>query len=140
MLGAHRQLTGYYLRHAKVGAMTATSIVYYWKRVRTPSSKTRPLLQVWEQFPPIISTRVQPRPKGCAHTVDIWQLKSQPRPKGRNLDEKHLRLAPQGARCLSYVIANNINSSINVNINMKHLRLTFKLFRRSRFVFCVPNI
>ena len=105
MLGAHRQLTGYYLRHAKVGAMTATSIVYYWKRVRTPSSKTRPLLQVWEQFPPIISTRVQPRPKGCAHSVDIWQLKSQPRPKGRNLDEKHLRLAPQGARCPSYKIA-----------------------------------
>ena len=111
MLGAHRQLTGYYLRHAKVGAMTATSIVYYWKRVRTPSSKTRPLLQVWEQFPPIISTRVQPRPKGCAHTVDIWQLKSQPRPKGRNLEEKHLRLAPQGAHCLSYIIAKTSTSA-----------------------------
>ena len=55
--------------------------------------------------------RVQPRRKGCTHAVDIWQLKSQPRPKGRNLDEKHLRLAPQGARCLSYIIAKTSTSA-----------------------------
>ena len=45
MLGAHRQLTGYFF--SGMGNLTAMPIVYHWKNWRTPSSKKGLSCKCW---------------------------------------------------------------------------------------------